>query len=249
MKKLKIAWFYPQELNLYGDTGNIIILEKRSIWRGFDVEVVKVNTQTNVQELKGINMVFMGGGPDQSQVSIYTDLINKKASFLKSYYNSGGVGLFICGAFQLMCEYYELPSGQKIKGLGIFDAYTKSAGVREKRLVGNVKAELNEDIFSDLKKFYNLKTIKGFENHGGRTYLGEKEHPLANVLDGNGNNEKDRTEGLINKNFVCSYFHGPFLHMNYHIADYLISKALGTKITSLEKLDDSIERSVHENRY
>ncbi len=88
------------------------------------------------------------------------------------------------------------------------------------------------------------KIIVGFENHGGRTYLGKNARPLAKVVKGYGNNGEDGTEGVVYKNAIGCYFHGPLLPKNPKLADYLISKALEVKYKGkikLEPLDDTLE--------
>ena len=247
MNKIKLAWFYPQELNLYGDTGNVEILKMRSLLRGIEFEEVVVNKDTDTSSLEDINIVFMGGGPDSKQVGVYEDLVNNKKRFLVDYYNNNGVGLFVCGAYQLIGKYYELSSGEKIKGLGILDFYTKSPSVRDKRLVGNIETQINKELFSGLIEKYGQVHFKGFENHGGRTFLGNNLASLGVVLKGNGNNDTDKTEGVIDKNFICTYMHGPVLHMNYFLADYLIARALNKGVADLSNLDNELEKRVNIN--
>ena len=94
----------------------------------------------------------------------------------------------------------------------------------------------------------NHKSLVGFENHGGRTYLGQKVKPLGILIVGYGNNGKDKTEGVVYKNSFGSYFHGPILPKNPHFADYLIKLALEKKYgkkVSLELLDATIEWKAH----
>ena len=93
------------------------------------------------------------------------------------------------------------------------------------------------------------KTIVGFENHGGRTYLGKSAEPFAKVLVGYGNNGEDGSEGAVYKNVIACYYHGPFLPKNPHIADWLLSCALEMKYgksVELEPLDDLLEWKAHE---
>ena len=246
MNKLKLAWFYPQELNLYGDRGNIEIIKQRCLWRSIDFEVVNVDKNSKIEEYSDCNLVFMGGGPDSKQSLIYEDLVSNKKKFLSEYYLRNGVGLFICGAYQLLGKYYELFDGSKINGLELFNIFTKSPDIREKRFVGNVIGEIaDHGISSLLTKQYGFKSIIGFENHGGRTYFLENYKPFLNISTGYGNNGKTKKEGMVSKNFICSYLHGPILHLNFHIADFLISKALGVTIENLKEIDNKFELSVH----
>jgi len=243
--KFKIGYFYPEQLNLYGDNGNVEILVYRAKKRGIDVEVALVDLGTNLEENR-FNLVFMGGGPDSSQKEVYEDLLKDKGPYLKDYINSGGFGLYICGAYQLLGKYYKSADGSILEGLGVFDLYTEHFGNKKPRCIGNVVCELSDEfrhkeVFNSLNKIGS--TLVGFENHGGRTYLGEKMLPLGKVIRGYGNNSEDGYEGVLYKNSIGTYLHGPVLSKNPHLADYLIAGSLG--LDRLESLDDSLILSAH----
>jgi CobQ-like glutamine amidotransferase family enzyme len=100
------------------------------------------------------------------------------------------------------------------------------------------------EIDSDLSKV----TVAGFENHGGRTWLGEDVRPWGKVLAGHGNNDRDRTEGVAYRNLIGTYLHGPLLPKNHRLADSLIVQALqrqGSPDISLEPLEDDLEAAAH----
>ena len=240
--KLTIGYFYKDLLNLYGDNGNIEILLYRAKKRGFDTEVLEltVGTEINTNLVKDINMVFMGGGPDSSQKSMYKDLLDNKKPFLKDYINGGGVGLYVCGSYQLLGKYYKSADGSILEGLSIFDLYTQHFGNQKKRCIGNTIAKL---LINDPTLEGAPDTIVGFENHGGQTFLGKGAKPFAKMIKGSGNNSKDSTEGVLHKNSIGTYFHGPILARNPHLADYLIAKSL--KLDILKPLDDSLAYSAH----
>lgn len=246
--ELKIAYFYPKLLNLYGDNGNVEILTARAKRRGISVRVIHIDRSVILDShlLSGINLIFMGGGPDSSQRAIYEDLKKSKGPYIKDYVENNGVGLYICGSYQLLGNYYKSNNGSILEGLGVFDLYTEHFGNKKPRCIGNTIAKLTSYITED-ETFRNVSVlgdaIVGFENHGGRTYLKNKIIKLAEVTTGHGNNSEDKTEGIYYKNSLGTYFHGPFLARNPHIADFLIAKAL--KLDKLEKLDDSLIVSAH----
>ena len=236
--KLVIGYFYPKLLNLYGDDGNVQILSSRAKARGIDVEVVNITLETKVTKklMSSFDIVFMGGGPDSGQKEMYGDLLKNKKSFIKDYVESGKVGLFICGSYQLLGNYYKAADGAILKGLGVFDLYTHHFGIKFPRCIGNVVAKT-----SFLKEHFFLV---GFENHGGRTFLGKGVKSLAKVIKGHGNNSTDKTEGVIYKNSIGTYLHGPVLSKNPHLADYLLAKSIGCK--KLHPLEDSIIWRAHD---
>lgn len=224
--KLTICWLYPDYMSTYGDRGNIMVLTKRSQWRGIEAIVI--------QTIKGADLIFAGGAQDRQQSLIVSDLLKQKNE-LKEMFDSGVPGLFVCGSPQLLGHYYETADQKRLPGLGIFDMVTKS-GFDKNRLIGNLVAETT------------LGTIVGFENHSGRTYLGNVQ-PFGKVIRGFGNNGEDGTEGAVYKNVIATYSHGPLLPKNPHIADWLIQKALEIKYKkkiALSDLDDSLEQQAHE---
>lgn len=249
--KLTIAYLYKESLNLYGDTGNVEILRKRALDRDFSVEILNIDTSTRINSttLKNVNILFMGGGPDSSQKEIYEDLIKNKREHLIEYIEGGNIGLFVCASYQLLGNYYIASDNTTLKGLGIFDLYTKNLGLEKPRCIGNTVARLSSHITNDpyfinnnhLEK--NKDVIVGFENHGGRTYLKNKEDCLAQIIKGHGNNSEDTTEGIVYKNAFGTYFHGPLLSKNPHFADFLIAKSL--KIEKLKKLNDTLINAAH----
>ncbi len=125
--------------------------------------------------------------------------------------------LAICGGYQLLGHYYIGANGEKIQGIGVLDHYTLSQD--NHRFIGDIeiKNELTGEIYH------------GFENHNGRTFIGESERPLGKVVSGNGNNGEDQTEGAIYKQTYCTYFHGPILTRNGEIAKHLLLTALQNK--------------------
>lgn len=246
--KLNLGYFYPKELNLYGDTGNVEILVYRADARNIKLNVQFVDASTKVDSnlMKTFDIIFMGGGPDSGQKDMYKDLIQNKGPYIKDYINENGVALFICGSYQLMGHYYKPYSGPDIEGLGVYDMYTKHFGVTKNRCVGNVVVELDNALVKDpsFKSISKLgNTLVGFENHGGRTFLQSHENALANVISGYGNNGEDSTEGYMYKNSFGTYLHGPLLSKNPHFADYLLLKA--SKRDTLEPMDDKIIIQAH----
>lgn len=245
---LKIGWLYPDLMSIYGDRGNIICLEKRCLWRNINVEIIKITIETKISEFENCDLLFMGGAQDKQQEVASKDLLNNKGTIIKQLIEENIPALFICGAYQFMGQYYLGGEGEKIPGLGIFDLYTKHPGFNKERCVGNIITAIQNSKFP-----YRVNKIKnylvGFENHGGRTYLGKEVQPLATVIKGFGNNGTDKTEGAVYKNALGTYLHGPILPKNPHLADWLIQKALEIKYQkeiTLSPLNDFLEWQTHQ---
>lgn len=227
-------------MSTYGDRGNIIALTYRAKKRNIKVNVVKVSVKQNAELLNQSDLIFMGGAQDKQQEIVNQDLKNNKGKILKEKIENGLPGLYVCGAYQFLGKYYKTADGTIIDGLDIFDLFTESPGINAPRLIGNLIVE------SPL--FINKKLV-GFENHTGRTFLGKKVKPLAKVLKGSGNNGNDKTEGMVYKNSIGTYMHGPILPKNPELADWLITKALELKYKKeikLKKLNDLLENKARE---
>ena len=251
---LIIGWLYPELMNIYGDRGNIITLVKRCEWRGIKAKVVELNPEFDQKLLATCNLLVMGGAQDRQQTIVNTDLKKKKLA-LTDVIEKGIPGLYVCGGFQFLGKYYKEADGTIIDGLDIFDLYTENPGPSVPRLIGNIAVQPNFDILRVIpirsgesrSKFStssnNKSVIVGFENHGGRTYLGKKIDPMGKVIKGFGNNGNDQTEGAKYKNSFGTYMHGPVLPKNPHFADYLLKLALERKYPNIELqvLDDTLE--------
>jgi CobQ-like glutamine amidotransferase family enzyme len=239
--KLVIGWIYPRLMNVYGDRGNVITLQKRAQWRDIEVEIKYLDDPLDVEELSKCDLLMMGGAQDQQQEIVSIDL-KDKGKFLKEAIDSEVPGIYVCGAYQFLGNYYKDADGTEISGLGIFDLHTINPGESTKRLIGNLAVETYESSLINETPF----TLIGFENHGGRTYLGPNIKPLAKVIKGFGNNGEDLMEGAIYKNSIGTYMHGPILPKNPALADWLIQKALERKVgkkVELAKIDDTIENN------
>lgn len=245
--KLTIGWLYPDLMNIYGDRGNILILQKRCEWRGIETDIKNIDLNSKEKDLASCDLLMMGGAQDAEQAIVAKDLIQKKKT-LSAMIENGVPGLYICGGFQYLGKYYQLANGEKIEQLGILDIYTENPGKR--RLIGNIAITVNNELEIEKKKYsskfgiYNSKIIfVGFENHGGRTKLGLKVKPLGKVIYGYGSNDEAKEEGAVYKNTIGTYFHGPILSKNPELADFLITKALEKKYKKeikLQELDDSL---------
>lgn len=246
--KLTIGWLYPDLMSTYGDRGNILALQKRCEWRGIEFAVVTIDQTTTNKQIENIDLLFGGGAQDREQEIVTTDLLKKKDA-IKKLIEKDVPALFVCGAPQLMGKYYEPAEGKILDGLGIFDMHTKHPGPKKERLIGNMVAKLVGDNLSNHQSLLINSYLIGFENHGGRTYLGDLAKPFAKVVKGYGNNGEDGTEGVVYKNAIGSYLHGPLLPKNPHIADWLLKTALTVKYTDdvvLNPLNDMLEEEARQ---
>lgn len=232
--KLNIGWLYPQHLNIYADRGNLLLLKRRCEWRGIDFEVRNLGLADQVDP-KWANMLYLGGGQDRDQALCAQDIATVKRKALHEYANDGGLVLAVCGGYQLLGHEYESSDGN-LPGAGIVDL-TTTAG--NSRLIGNCMIEVQ------LPGMKNPQVLAGFENHAGRTHLGNGVNPLGSVSSGFGNDGNSGFEGAVVNNVIGTYLHGPLLPKNVWFADWLIARALGIEVSDLNPLDDEIEELAH----
>lgn len=250
--KLTVGWLYPELMSTYGDRGNIIIFKKRATWRKITVTVLPIIQTTTPKQIASCSIIFGGGAQDRQQTLVVQDLLRKREQ-LQTMFTEGTPGLFVCGSPQLLGHSYVTGTGENLPGLGIFDMTSRHPGLQHPRCIGNTVSRLDADLFEEIRQIYPnpelvQSTIVGFENHGGRTYLGEGVRPLAKVLVGSGNNGSDKTEGAIYRHCLATYSHGPFLAKNPHVADWLLSKALHRQYgeaISLTPLNDEMSWQAH----
>ena len=232
-KEINILHMYPDLLNLYGDKGNIECMRKRLEWRGIKANIIKCTFKEEFHDFDKIDIVFLGGGSDREQKIVCSALLKHKAA-LKRYVESGGALVAVCGGYQLLGKYYALQD-EKIEGLDILDIYTEQGSPR---LIGNVV--LQSDIIN--------QPIVGFENHGGRTFIGNHT-PIGKVIKGYGNTGETGVEGVHYKNVFATYLHGPLLPKNPQLCDYILTQAIKKKYPDfdcLSPLDDTLENEANE---
>jgi CobQ-like glutamine amidotransferase family enzyme len=229
---LRVCALYPELMNIYADRGNIAVLRARCEWRGLGFELAS-STLRQPLDAAAHDLFYIGGGQDRDQMAVADDMAATKRDALHEAAERDAVVLAMCGGYQLLGHSYQL-GGQELPGVGIVDLRT----VREEgpRLIGNCAIE------ADLGG--GPRVIAGFENHGGRTYLGSPDQALGKVIKGHGNNDQDGLEGVHRRNVIGTYLHGPLLPKNVWLADRLIELALDV---DLEPLDDAMEDAAHDS--
>ena len=227
---LTICWLYPTSMNIYGDRGNVLALERRAQWRGIDVTTMGAGIGEPLPE--DVDLFFIGGGQDGEQVAVAHDLQGAKSEAIRRAVDDGAVLLAICGGYQLLGHEYRPHDAAPLPGIGLVDLVTVAG---PERFIGNVVVESE------------FGTLVGFENHSGLTTLGPGVKPLGTVKVGRGNNGRDGFEGVRHRNVVGCYLHGSLLPKNPVLADWLITKALERRYgaVTLEPLDDALEHEAH----
>jgi CobQ-like glutamine amidotransferase family enzyme len=233
-RTLRVCALYPELMNIYADRGNLLLLERRCAWRGIGFRVVAAGLGDAIDP-DAHDLFYIGGAQDRDQALCAQDMVDTKRDALHAAVGAGKVVLAVCGGYQLLGNFYEL-GDERIPGVGLVDVHT----IREDgpRLIGNVAVEVR------LPGLDGPRVLAGFENHGGRTYLGDGEQPLGRVLKGHGNTGASGFEGVLRGHVVGTYLHGPLLPKNAWFADWLIATALAMD-HRLAPLDDALEDAAH----
>ncbi|MBT1179328.1 type 1 glutamine amidotransferase [Bifidobacterium vespertilionis] len=217
-KPIDIVSLYPKDMNIYGDSGNVLVVRRRLELRGYEARIHAYNQGDRWPD--HVDLILGGGGQDTGQKKIIRDFFDR-AELLRSLASDGVPMLMICGLYQLFGEYFETVDGSRLDGIGVIGAYTVG---RDVRMIGNLVE--HSDDFGD---------VIGYENHSGQTFLREGVSPLGRVdQDGRGNNGEDHTEGARVNNVIGTYMHGSLLPKNPAIADFLIRTAAERRYGSFE---------------
>jgi lipid II isoglutaminyl synthase (glutamine-hydrolysing) len=224
-RELVLVHLYPREMNIYGDTGNVVVLRKRLEWRGLPVRVVPVSVGDPLPD--DADILLGGGGQDAAQGEIGADFAARGAQ-LRAMADDGVVMLTICGTFQMLGHEFVTLEGVRIAGTGVLDVTTRGQAAR---LIGNNYVDTP-----------GAGRLVGYENHSGLTTLGPGVQPLGTTQNGRGNNGKDGTEGAVRDNVIGTYLHGPVLAKSPRFADDLLGRAYARRgeATELEPLDDAL---------
>lgn len=235
--QIVIAHMFPDLLNLYGDGGNVRVLEQRLRWRGIPVRVERVCHGDSI-DLSHVDLVFLGGGPDREQKLASEQLMRLRADIAR-FVEEGGALLAICGGYQILGSVWLLGE-EEVPGLNVVDISTRRPGTSADRLIDNIV----------LRSPVAKHPVVGYENHAGRTYLGAGVQSFGAVVSstGCGNNDADKADGVLYRGVVGTYSHGPLLSKNPEVADYLLERALGRHAArtgeaqhTLAPLDDACE--------
>ena len=233
--KIVVGHLFPDYLNIYADRGNMAVLARRAAWRGHELEVAAIGTGG---DLRPADLYYIGGGQDREQ-ELIAPALAAHGEPLRAAVEGGAALLAVCGGYQLLGRFYRDQSGDELPGVGLFPLHTVAG---ERRMIGDVLLECELEPG-------DRRTLAGFENHAGRTYLDEGAEPLGRVLAGFGNDGESGYEGCRAGRAVGTYLHGPLLPRNPWLADWLLAQALAHQtgdVPVFEPLDDELEAQAHE---
>lgn len=211
-----IALLYPELLGTYGDGGNARVLAHRATVRGIDASVVSVGVGDHLVDA---DIYLLGGGEDGPQRFACEAL--RSSSFAERV-NDGATVLAVCAGLQILGTSFCVEGNDAYAGLNIVEAVTTRGATRS---VGELRTSVAG------------VALVGFENHGGRTTLGDTS-PLGVVEHGVGNDGV--VDGFRHHNVYATYAHGPVLALNPWLADELLATALGAPLAPHRSVADEL---------
>ena len=235
--RIAVGHLFPDYLNIYADRGNIAVLTRRAAWRGHELEVEAIGAGDELRP-GAHDLYYIGGGQDREQ-ELIAPALAALGEPLREAVSGGAALLAVCGGYQLLGRAYRDQSGDELPGVGLFPLHTVAG---DRRMIGDVLLECELEPGE-------RRTLAGFENHAGRTYLDEGAEPLGLVLAGFGNDGESGYEGCRAGRAIGTYLHGPLLPRNPWLADWLLAQALAHRTgeaPSFESLADDLEAAAHE---
>jgi CobQ-like glutamine amidotransferase family enzyme len=235
--RIVVGHLFPEYLNIYADRGNMAVLARRAAWRGHELEVQPLGPGDAVRPGEH-DLYYVGGGQDREQ-ELIAPALSAMGPALGDAIDGGAAALAVCGGYQLFGRFYRDQSGDELPGVGLLPLHTVAG---ERRMIGDVLLECELEAGE-------RRTLAGFENHAGRTYLDDAARPLGRVLAGFGNDGESGFEGCRAGRVIGTYLHGPLLPRNPWLADWLLAQALahrsGGERPELEPLPDGLEAEAH----
>jgi CobQ-like glutamine amidotransferase family enzyme len=235
--KIRLGHLYPDYLNIYADRGNIAVLAQRAKWRGHELEVEGLSVGDRIAP-GAHDLLYVGGGQDREQALVARELA-AKAEDVRAAAAGGTAVLAVCGGYQLLGRFYRFRNGEELPGVGLFPLHTIAG---EQRLIGDVLLECELEPGE-------RRTLAGFENHAGRTYLDAGAVPLGRVVAGFGNDGDSGYEGCRVGRAIGTYLHGPLLPRNPWLADWILAQAIAHRTAAeaprFEPLPDELEEQAH----
>lgn len=213
VRPIRVVSLYDDVMNVYADRGNLLAVQRGAAALGLAVEASRVSLGDALPE--DADLVLIGGGQDREQRRI-ADELAAHGPRLRAWAEEGVAMLAVCGGYQLFGRWYRDTSGQTLAGAGVFDVTSVAGAPGQPRCIGDILVTSTVE---------GVGEVVGFENHGGRTYLGPGATPFARVLYGFGNNGADGMEGAVHREAIGTYLHGSVLPKNPRLLRHLLVAA------------------------
>ena len=219
--KVKILYLYPDFMNLYGDNGNVRILERRLKDQGFDVEIINATITDEVISFDDVDFVYMGSGYESNRDHVSKHIRKFKAEFIKAV-EDGVPMLFTGNGYDLLGKGITTSYGVFRNGLGLFNFTFKE----------QIKIRYTGDLI--LEDPETKEKYVGFVNRAG---IPEDQDDMAFGIVKVIGEYPIKKDGVRVNNLLGISLIGPVLLKNPVLADHFVSLICKRKGVTPKKAD------------
>ena len=226
MSEIKILHLFSRLLSLYGEYGNVTILEKTLTDKGHSVTVDRMEFLPD--DLSGYNLVYMGAGTE-ADIMVAAQRLGDSE---KEYISNGGLWLATGNSVALLGAKIQYKD-QSVDGLGAFGFTTNMS--HEERWLGDVITTDKNQFGAHVIGYINTSSV----------YEGA-DCPLFELMLGAdlGNDKNSAFDGIVSKGVVATQLTGPLLVKNPAVLAYYYEKLTGE---ALDLSEDNPIRLAYNN--
>lgn len=207
---MKIEILFPEFCNLFGDTYNMIYLEKTLPDAAF-IRTPFGGTMRFTEEK--VDLVYMGPMTERMQEQVIEKLRPLKEKIRKAV-EDGTVFLFTGNALEIFGDYIENEDGSRVECLGLYRLWARRDMMHRHN--------------SDFEGEFEGETVMGFKTQFTMAYTPDESLGLFKKRKGVGLNKKAAYEGIRFHNFFGTYLVGPILVINPPFTKYIL-KLMGAE--------------------
>lgn len=208
---IKILHLYYDIMNLYGEYGNVCLLEKALKERGYNVNITKKTVTDSDIDFTEFDFIYCGAGTESSR-NFCMEHLRAFSDNMETAFKADKVMLFTGNSYEMLGKTLTTMDGQVKDGIGIFDFEVVEAN---KRITGDVTFT-TEFIQSTMVGFINkCSKVCGIKTPFFTLKL--KPETIESVA-----------EGIREKNFFGTQIIGPVLVKNRELCSYLAELIIKT---------------------
>lgn len=229
----RIAWMFPDILFMHGERGNVLALKRFAAEAGYEVQVDRVDFDTEGFDPDNYDAIVFGVG----EISSFEEVIKWLTPYNEGFkaYVASGRPMIVTGTSQaIFAKEIKRDDGSVIEGLGYYPA----------TIIEN-SAVYGDDIIYDC--CYNGAEMQIVGSQimmmdivsDGKAETGAV--PFGKLVYGYGNTDKDREEGYILNNAVFTNALGPVLICNPWLAVQMVKASAAYRGDEIRAIDETFK--------
>ena len=210
MNKLKLAWMYPNILNLHGERGSVMAFARVAGKLGIELEITRIDDPDVTPDISDIDIMFFGPG-ELRVMPMLVDALTPIKSELEEYIAAGKHIIAIGTTGALFANETLREDGSIVGGLGLLDEIASERST----VWGDdlwFEIEYGMEIVGSQIQMLNFKVADGAE-------LGKVKYGFGNMADG--------FEGCRRGNLIHTNCLGPVFVKNPWWAEKILRDAAG----------------------